>query len=409
MRAEIAERLLEHCRARRDGLVELARRLAEIESPTREPATQPRVQEILADRLAAVGYRTRHLPGRTTGGHLFARREGRGCPFQLLLGHSDTVWPLGTLEEMPVETRKGRLRGPGVFDMKAGLAQTVHALEAVEELELELPVTPAVLINSDEEIGSPESARWVRMLARRADRALVMEPALGPAGKLKTARKGTGHFVIQVVGRGSHAGLAPEVGASAIEELSHVIQSLHALNDPASGVNVNVGEISGGVRPNVIAPRARAVVDVRVPDRRRGREVEETIRSLEASTPETRLEVEGSMQRFPMERTPRNRLLWREARDLGGLLGLELKEGTSGGASDANLTSRFTATLDGLGPVGAGAHAEHEHVVIEELHRRTALLALLLTLPRLGDLEAGGSGVPTVPAGRSGGGPGESR
>ncbi len=362
-------------------MVDLLRRLAEIESPTDDPGSQARVQEVVAGRLRAAGFRTRRLPGRDTGGHLFARPGGSGCPYQLLLGHSDTVWPPGTLETMPVEREDGRLKGPGVFDMKAGLVQMVFALETLEALGPEPEVTPAVLVNSDEEVGSPESERWVRRLARGADRALVLEPALGPRGHLKTARRGTGRFEIRVVGRGSHAGLDPGEGASAIQELSHVIQALHALTDAGSGVHVNVGEVSGGVRPNVVAPAARARIDVRVPSRRRAREVEEAIRSLEARTPGTRLEIEGAMTREPMERTDRNRRLWEAARRLGDLLELELEEGTSGGASDANLTSRLTATLDGLGPVGGGAHADDEHVVIDEMPRRAALLALLLALP----------------------------
>lgn len=382
--ADTAARVLEHLQGRREAMVDLLRRLTEIESPTREPETQARIQDVLAERLRGAGFRTRRIPGRETGGHLFGRPRGRGCPFQLVLGHSDTVWPLGTLEEMPIERDGDRLRGPGVFDMKAGLVQMIHALETVRELELDLEVAPAVLINSDEEIGSPESERWVRRLARRAERALVLEPALGPHGRIKTARKGTGHFEIRIVGRSSHAGLDPEDGASAIQELSHVIQALHDLTDAENGVSVNVGEIFGGVRPNVVAPSARAVVDVRVPDRERARSIEEAIRSLEARTPGTRLEIEGSMGREPMERTPRNRRLWEEARRLGELLELEMEEGTSGGASDANLTSALTATLDGLGPVGGGAHADHEHVEIDEMPRRAALLALLLTLPPAG-------------------------
>lgn len=383
-----ASRVLAHLEERREEMVALLRRLASIESPTREPATQAPVQELLAERLRAVGFRTRRLPGRETGGHLFARPEGRGCPFQLLLGHTDTVWPSGTLAEMPVERAEGRLRGPGVFDMKAGLVQMLFALEAVGSLGLALDVTPAVFVNSDEEVGSPESSRWIRRLARRADRALVLEPALGPTGRIKTARKGTGRFEVRIVGRGSHAGLAPGEGASAVHELSHVIQDLHALAEGAAGVHVNVGEVSGGVRPNVVAPDARASIDVRVPDRESGREIEEAIRSLEAETPGTRLEIEGSMERVPMEPTPRNRRLWQRARGVGEQLGLALEEGTSGGASDANLTSRYTATLDGLGPVGGGAHSDHEYVEIEELPRRAAVLALLLTLPPVSGADA---------------------
>lgn len=389
-----AERLLRRAEARAGEIVDYVRELAAIESPSREPGAQAAVFDRLAARLEPLGYRTRRLPGRATGGHLFARPSGRGCPFQLLLGHADTVWTRGTLARMPVRREGDVLRGPGVFDMKTGLAQAIFALELLDEAGAVPPLAPVLLVTSDEEIGSPESERWVRRLARRAERAYVLEPALGPEGRLKTARKGTGTFTVVVRGRRAHAGLDPEDGASAIQELAHVVQRLHALSDPDRGISVNVGEVRGGVRPNVVADEARAVVDVRVPDEEAARAVERAVRTLEPVTPGTRLEVEGSVARPPMELTPGTRALWERARALGRRLGLELEHGRAGGASDANFTSRLAPTLDGLGAVGGGAHADSEHVRIPEIPRRTALLALLLMEPADVGAAAGPDGTP---------------
>lgn len=376
--ADVAKRLLRRLDARRDEIVDYVRELAEIESPSREPEAQQAVFDRLVSRLEPLGYRTRRIPGRTSGGHLFARPPDRGCPFQLLLGHVDTVWPRGTLAGMPVRREGEDLHGPGVFDMKTGLAQMVFALEALDELGAIPALTPVLLVTSDEEVGSPESERWVRRLARRAERAFVLEPALGPEGRLKTARKGTGTFHVVVRGRSAHAGLDPEDGASAILELSHVIQRLHGLSDAATGLTVNVGEIRGGSRPNVIAAEARASVDVRVPDEAAARRVERAIRSMEPVTAGTRLEIEGGVSRPPMEPTPGSRDLWSRALELSRQLGFPLEQGRAGGASDANFTSQYTPTLDGLGAVGGGAHADHEHARIPEMPRRAALLALLL-------------------------------
>ena len=299
------------------------------------------------------------------------------------MGHCDTVWQQGMVNEMPVQIEGDVLRGPGAFDMKGGLVQMIYALRALAELGIEPPVTPVALINSDEEIGSPESERWVRLISRRADRAMILEPALGQDGVIKTARKGVGQFRITVHGQSAHAGLDPGKGASAIQELSHVVLALHALTDLDRGVTVNVGQISGGSRPNVIAPMSTAVVDVRVPTMELGREVERAIHGLQAITPGTRLEIEGSVSRPPLERTPRNRRFWREALSIGERLGLALEEGSAGGGSDGNTTSEYTATLDGLGAVGDGAHAVHEFVRLDRMAERAALLAGLLLLPSL--------------------------
>lgn len=210
-----------------------------------------------------------------------------------------------------------------------------------------------------------------------------MEPSLGPSGMLKTARTGVGRFTVTVRGQAAHAGLEPGRGASAILEISYQVQALFALNDPARGVTVNVGTIDGGLRPNVVAPEGSAVVDVRVPTVGDALRVEEAILGLRAVTPGAKVLVEGSMGRPPMERTARNRRLWERARKLGEDLGLRLDEGVAGGASDGNTTSLYTATLDGLGAVGDGAHARHEFVYVDRMVERSALLALLVMEPSL--------------------------
>ncbi len=380
MEDERARQLLAFAAAQRDEMAAFLKRLVRAESPSTVPEAQQDVLALLDEALGALDFQTRRLPGRATGGHLYARprERARRRPLQLLLGHCDTVWPLGTLRQMPATISDGRMRGPGVYDMKGGLAQMVFALRALRTLGLTPPVTPVVFVNSDEEIGSGESTPTIRRLARCADRAFVLEPALGRAGLLKTSRRGAGRFTVEVQGRSAHAGLDPAAGASAIVELSHVIQKLHALNDAGRGVSVNVGMIEGGVLPNVVAPTSRAVVDVRVETHEDARRLEAAVLRLEATTPGTTLRIEGRMGRPPMEPTPRNRALWEMARRAGKTLGLDLGEGRSGGASDGNTTSLYTATLDGLGAVGDGAHARHEFAQLDPMVERTALLALLL-------------------------------
>lgn len=361
----------------------LTRDLAHLESPSHDPAAQEPVFARLAAELETAGFQSRRLPGRRTGGQLWAvpRERRRGRPAQLVLGHSDTVWPAGTLERMPVETRDGRLAGPGVFDMKAGLVQGIFALRALHDLGFEPPLTPAVFVNSDEEIGSAESLRRIHLLARHVRRVFVLEPPLGPEGRLKTRRKGSLRFSIRVRGRAAHSGLDPEKGASAIRELAHVIQTLYGLADPERGITINVGVVSGGLRANVVAPEARAELDVRVLTWEDALRLETEIRGLSPTTPGTSLDILGGIDRPPLEATPGNRVLWEEARRSAERLGFELDEGTSGGASDGSLTSRIVPTLDGLGAVGDGAHAAHEHVVLDRMPERAALLALLLLSP----------------------------
>ncbi len=378
-----ARALLEQVESRRQAMVDFLVDIASLESPTDVPESQKAVQKQLSDALDRRGYVVRRIRGRRTGDHLYARprRRERGRPGQLLMGHTDTVWPVGTLDAMPVRVENGHVRGPGTFDMKAGLVQGIFALEALDSLGLEPPATPVWLINSDEEIGSPESKRWVRLVARNVVRTFVLEPAYGPDGHLKTARKGVARFRITVRGRSAHAGLDPTAGASAIVELSHVIQKLHALTDLDRGTTVNVGTIRGGTRANVIAAEASAEVDVRVSTMADAEVVTRAIQAVRPETPGTTIEIESGIEIPPLERTGRNRVLWTEARAAAQRMGITLDEFTAGGGSDGNTTSQFTATLDGLGAIGDGAHALHEAVSIDGMVERAALLAELLMLP----------------------------
>jgi glutamate carboxypeptidase len=379
----LGQKLLSVAEAERDAMVEFLLELIRRESPSDVPESQRPVQDFMAAALEDLGFKVSVRPGMKTGGHLYARPFSRswGVPAQLMLGHSDTVWPQGTLETMPAEVVDGKLKGPGSFDMKAGLTQMVFALRILRELDLEPSLTPVVLINSDEEIGSPESGNVIRLLARRVARVFIPEPSAGLEGNLKTARKGVSRFTFSIFGRAAHAGLDPEGGASAILELSHVIQSLHALTDLDRGITVNVGIVAGGIRPNVIAPEAEAEVDVRFLAEADGDEVEEKIRALRPKVPGVKWDVVGGLLIPPLERTLRNRALWEAARSAGQEMGLTLQETVAGGGSDGNTTSQFTATLDGLGAVGDGAHAPHEFLFVDRHVERCALLARLLLLP----------------------------
>jgi glutamate carboxypeptidase len=376
-------RVLEEVRWRRDQFLSLLEALCRQESPSLDPGGQQAVHTVLAANLDALGFEVRELPGPRSGGHLYARprRRTRGEPLQLILGHYDTVWPAGTLAAMPFVVEGDRVRGPGVYDMKGGLAQMVVALATLRGLGLEPSVTPVVLVNADEEVGSRESGRHVRRLARIACRAFVLEPSLGVEGRLKTERKGVARYTVIVHGRAAHAGLDPTAGASAILELSHVIQALFALNDPARGITVNVGTIDGGLRPNVVAPESRAVVDVRTRTTADAQAVDAAIRGLAPATPGTSLSVEGGLGRPPLEATPRNQALFATAQRLAEDIDLPLEGGLAGGGSDGSTASLYTATLDGLGPVGDGAHAAHEYLEIGATLERAALLALLLLAP----------------------------
>ncbi len=387
-----ASRVLDYLQSQQAQMVSLLKDLVLMETPSDDPASQRQIRLRLKAEFEARDYRVFLLPGCQSGGHLYARPDGRHKssalgmpgsrhPTQLMLGHCDTVWPKGTLASMPLVHEGNVIRGPGIYDMKAGLVEMLFALQTIRDLELVPSVVPLCFINSDEEIGSRESTRYVRVLARLVDRCMVLEPSLGITGKIKTARKGVGRFTIKLQGKAAHAGLDPTAGASAILELSHVIQKLFLLNDPDKGVSVNVGIIDGGVRANVVAPESSAIVDVRVETREDAQRIENAIYQLQPETPGVSLTVEGRIGRPPMEKTPSNRQFWQVATRVAEALDLPLEEGTAGGGSDGNTASLYTATLDGMGAVGDGAHATHEFIYIDQLPLRCALVTLLLLAP----------------------------
>lgn len=379
--SNITHEIKSYLKSRESEMVEFCKQLVSLESPSRSRKSQRKILTYIEQHLQILGYATLRIPGRKSGGYLFARPENRkkGAPIQLVVGHCDTVWPLKTLARFPIEEKKEKLKGPGVYDMKAGLTQILFALKTLGKMHIETEVTPVILINSDEEIGSRESTRAISRLAKISERAFVLEPPLGLDGKLKTGRKGIGQFTITVKGKAAHAGLDPTKGVNAIVELSSQVQKLYAMNDMERGITVNVGMIEGGISANVVAPKSKAIVDVRVASQADGEFISEKILSLKPTLPDVELKIKGRIGRPPMEKNERNTQLWEHARNLGEKLGLQLEDATVGGGSDANTTSLYTATLDGLGTPGDGAHAHHEFIFHKKLKERTALLVLLLT------------------------------
>ena len=380
MNSQVSEQIMNWLDSKKEEMLSFLENLVKAESPSKDPGAHLAAQLLLTEKLESVDFQVTKINGLNTGGHLFARpiHRSKGTPLQLLLGHSDTVWPLDTLEKMNFSIDDGKIKGPGVYDMKAGLTQIIFSLKLIKDLGLPLSVDPVVFINSDEEIGSRESTKYIKWLSNICERAYVLEPPLGLRGKLKTARKGLGRFTIEVTGREAHAGLDPTKGASAILELSHQIQNLFAMNDYERGITVNVGLIEGGQSANVIAGSSKAVIDARVPTMKDAKELTDKINALQPSSPEYKINITGAFGRPPMEETEENRKLWELAKKEGKKLGLELEDAKVGGGSDGNTTSQFTATLDGLGTTGDGAHAIHEFAFVEHLIERTALLTLLI-------------------------------
>ncbi|MFT4626696.1 MAG: glutamate carboxypeptidase [Myxococcota bacterium] len=359
--------------------------LVTLESPTCAPAACEPVFDHIRSALADLGYRSVRLPGTTTAGALLSvpPETSLSEPLQLVVGHVDTVWPLGTLARMPYRVVDGVATGPGVYDMKAGIVQLLWALRGIAELGLAPAVQPVVFLNADEEIASPDSGDWLDRLATLADRALVLEPSHGQHGALKTARKGVAHYTVRAHGRCAHAGLEPERGVHAILEMSHVVQALCGMADAEAGLTVNPGVIRGGTRRNVVPHGCEVDVDVRAPTSAGVADADRRIRALTPTVPGARLEITGRLTKAPMESTPASQRLWRRAAAHGHDLGLALEQRAVGGASDGNTTSQRCPTLDGLGAVGDGAHAPSEHVQVDTMPDRAALLALLLLDPPL--------------------------
>jgi len=364
-------------------LMDRIRHLVEIESPSDDKASVDRCADAVAEMAVEIGGRVVRHRQRGFGVVLelrfgFSAKGGEGRAPLMLLGHLDTVWPLGTLGSMPFRIAKGRAWGPGVLDMKAGVAMGLTALAALGETEaLDRPVI--FLLNSDEEVGSTVSRAITEKLARECAAVFVLEPAQGPSGAYKTARKGVGGYTVRVTGVAAHAGVDFERGHSAIHELAWQLEKVRGFTELDRGLTVNAGVIRGGTRTNVIAAEAEAEVDVRIARAKDASRIDRRFRSLRVRDGGCVLEVEGGMNRPPMERSRGTVGLFRRAATFAAQIGFELGEASTGGGSDGNFTAALgIATLDGMGAVGEGAHASHESVVLKELVPRTRLLAEMI-------------------------------
>jgi glutamate carboxypeptidase len=375
-----AQRRLAYFEERRDQIVSTIRELVEIESPSDNKAAVDRLAETVAQKFAALGGQVRIHRATDFGDHLQVDFEGRsgGKPV-LLLGHYDTVYPLSTLGSMPCRVVDNKLTGPGVLDMKSGIALMLHSLAALQEWGGGLPRPITVLLVSDEEVGSDSSRAITESLAKKAAAVLVLEPSYGFEGAVKTARKGVGEYMVKVTGRASHAGLDFQKGVNAILELARQIEKVSRFTDLKKGLTVNVGIVSGGSRTNVVPAEATAQVDVRIARLKDAAGIDKKMRGLRPFNRKCKLEITGGINRPPMERTAGVAALYSKAVAVAGELGWKLGEAAVGGGSDGNFTAGLgIPTLDGLGGVGDGAHASHEHILISELPRRAALLAGLI-------------------------------
>jgi len=368
---------------RQDQMVETIRQLTQIESPSDNKQAVDRVAALIASKFEALGGKVRFHPNYTFGDSLqvdfAAAADSSNRKPVLLLGHYDTVYPLGTLANMPCKIEHGHLRGPGVLDMKSGIALMLFAIEALKQWHgvLTRPVT--VFLVSDEEVGSHSSRKITESLAKKSSGVLVLEPAAGVRGAVKTARKGVGEYKLLVDGVAAHAGLDPGKGHSAILELARQIAVIAKLSNLNQGVSVNPGIIQGGTRTNVIAAEASVAIDVRIKSAKQAAGLDRKLRSLKPFDKHCKLQVTGGINRLPMERTPGVAALFNRAREIAAQVGWKLEQASVGGGSDGNFTAGMgIPTLDGMGGVGEGAHALHEYIVISELPRRALLLAEMI-------------------------------
>jgi glutamate carboxypeptidase len=368
---------LRYARAKQKDIIGLIREFVECESPSDHPPGIHRFVELLAERVGDIAQMKRF-----DGGH--ARVEfslpGSKKDGQILaLGHSDTVWTLGTLRTMPFREQKGRLWGPGVLDMKAGLVFFIFAMRALREMDAPVGTKVILQVNADEEVGSDSSRALTEDAAQASGAVLVLEPGTGLEGKLKTARKGVGDYTITVRGKASHAGVDFANGANAIVEMARQLERIAGFTQIERGVTVSPGVIQGGTRSNVVPAECRAEVDIRVPRDRDRVYLEKKFASLKPFDKRCAIEVTGGLNRPPMERSAGVRKLYRTAERLAAELGVTLQESATGGGSDGNFTAALgVPTLDGLGAVGEGAHAPNESILINRIADRTALLAKLV-------------------------------
>lgn len=369
-------------RLREREFVGLLGRMVEVESPTADKAAVDRLGQMLAGEWKRRGASVRLLRQPEHGNHLRVELPpgGETASGQLLvLGHLDTVYPLGTLGKMPFRVSQGRAWGPGTFDMKGGLTIALAAWEAMGALRLAPRRKTVLLWTSDEETGSARSRRIIESEARKSQAVFVLEPSFGPQGRLKTERKGVGEAQLLITGRSAHAGIDPQSGVNAVHELALQIARLLQWNNPRRGITVQANVVSGGTVSNVVPAAARALIDVRVARAGDVRALNRKLRGLRPILRGAKLEILGGINRPPLERTPRSRALFAHAQQLAAQMGQKLGEAATGGGSDGNFTAALgVPTLDGLGAIGDGAHSPREHIVSSSLSERAALLAGLL-------------------------------
>jgi glutamate carboxypeptidase len=375
--------LVEYFSKRKEEIIKEIQHLVEFETPSGDVGRIAVMVEYLVKLLKDLGAEVKIIT--TQGGSsIYARFEGvsnnstNSKETLLLVGHCDTVWPVGTLNRRPFEIRDGRIYGPGVFDMKSGLVLILEAIRGLKDLNRSFKRPVEIFFSCDEEQGSHSTREIIEELAKKAKAALVLEPCL-PGGRVKTARKAIGQYYLTAKGCSAHAGVAPEKGLSAIEELAHQIIKLHSLTDHNKGISVNVGVINGGTMSNVVAAEAFAEIDVRFWTSEQEKEIVKELEKIKPILPGAEVKLTGKINRPPLERSEKIVALYEHAKAISKELGHDLGEGKTGGGSDGNFIAALgIPVLDGLGPDGDGPHAEYEHVLIENLAVRTALISRLI-------------------------------
>ena len=363
----------------KEWFIQRLKKYVEAESPTDDIIQNRKLLHAIAEDFKELDYQAEWKESVLSAGQIICSpKNSELLEDQLLIGHADTVWPVGTLDKMPWQIDDNVIRGPGVYDMKAGIVMMQLAIKIIKELDLRPILRPVIMITSDEETGSRDSWDEIEKIAQNVDRVFVPEPSMGLEGKIKTERKGSGRYQIKVKGKEAHSGIEPEEGANAILEMAHIIKKVDNLNDYKNGISLNVGLISGGKAVNIVPGECSIEVDFRYLKKSDGEKIDDKIKSFKPELRETSIIIEGGLRRPPVVKNERNQKLWKLAQNCAQELDLRVEEGLSGGGSDGSITSQFTATLDGMGAVGEGAHSPSEKILIDETLDRAALLTAML-------------------------------
>ena len=363
----------------KEWFISRLKKYVEVESPTDDIIQNRKLLNTIAVDFREFDFDVEWRESVLSAGQLICRLSSSDSEIdQLMIGHADTVWPVGTLEKMPWSVEGNVIRGPGVYDMKSGIVMMQLAIKVMKEFELSPKLRPIVMITSDEETGSKDSWDEIEKIAKSVNRVFVPEPSMGMEGKIKTERKGSGRYHITVKGKEAHSGVEPEKGVSAVVEMAHIIRKLDVLNDYEKGISLNVGLISGGKAVNIVPGDCSIQVDFRYMNKSEGEEIDKKIKNFTAELKGAEISIEGGLRRPPVVKNERNQKLWKLAQECAEKLGLQIEEDLSGGGSDGSITSQFTATLDGLGAVGEGAHSPTEKILVDETLERSALLTALL-------------------------------